>query len=277
MDQLKHELAAALSVMPDLAVRAILSRIITAYHHDWKVGPDGSMSTTRPVRLGGPLSISTLDMMALFRRLPISFTDFPHIAQGIFAAAAVIATGTAPLVAGEAGRLGLTGILSHATTANSGANLGTAVNTLMLGGGEVYEVSFRSYPATGLGGAICRTGFHTSATHADAANGVYCEIIDGILVGKTAKASVRSTTPTNYALGLNVWYRLQVALSQDYTTATFYLYDSVTDALLWTDSLSANLPLLVLGARHTATFNAPAIATGIHVVDYLAVSSYTPR
>jgi hypothetical protein len=85
-----------------------------------------------------------------------------------------------------------------------------------------------------------------TTTSADATDGVYIEMtqvggVDGTIVGKTAATGVRSSTGTSFVLVTGTWYKAVISLNAAANLATFQLY-SAAGALLWTDTLAANIP-----------------------------------
>jgi len=133
--------------------------------------------------------------------------------------------------------------IRSSTTANSGARALIYPTQIMLGGSE--NTDFILYIFTTASTTI-RLGFHNTSTHADARDGCYIEMaqvggVDGVIVGKTANNSVRSTTGTNYTLAIDTWYRLRVALNSDATLVTFTLF-AENGTQLWQDTLATNIP-----------------------------------
>jgi hypothetical protein len=94
--------------------------------------------------------------------------------------------------------------------------------------------------------------------------------VDGVIVGKTANNSARSTTGTSYTLVTNTWYRLRIEVNSDATLVTFSLF-SEAGALLWSDTLNSNIPTAAgreTGHGIVAT-NSGTTAVAMVDVDYL--------
>jgi hypothetical protein len=97
-----------------------------------------------------------------------------------------------------------------------------------------------------LAGSTIRLGLIDTITNADCTNGVYLEMttvggVPGTLVGKTAAAGARSTTASSYVLTSNTWYHTKIVINAAASLVTFTLY-SEAGAVLWTDTLNANIP-----------------------------------
>jgi hypothetical protein len=127
--------------------------------------------------------------------------------------------------------------------ANSGSRIRTDANSILISGGESADFIIR--PGI-LSGTTIRAGFLDTFTSADATDGCYIEMaqvggVNGVIVGKTASNSVRSTTATNLTLVTNTWYRLRVAVNAAANLVTFTCF-SEAGAVLWTDTLAANIP-----------------------------------
>lgn len=133
--------------------------------------------------------------------------------------------------------------LSSSATANSGRSVTTSTSTVLVAGGETIDVILRPQV---LAGTTIRLGLIDTTTISDCSDGAYFEMaqvggVDGVIVGKTASNSARSTTATNFTLTTNTWYRFKVVVNSNATRVDFYLY-SEAGALLWTDSLTTNIP-----------------------------------
>ena len=206
---------------------------------------------------------------------PVWSTDFlsTNAAQSIFIGAAVSAgtNTTAPAAGVIDGQHPGCILLRSSTTANSGYTYQTGLTQIRIGGGEVYDLVFRT-PAA-LTATTYRFGFHDTATSVDAVDGVYFEAVAGTLVGKTSSNSTRSTTATIATLAINTWYHARITVATDLSLATFALYD-MAGALVGSATLNANLPTASgreCGAGAIAT-NSGTTATDLIVLDYQAVS-----
>ena len=103
-------------------------------------------------------------------------------------------------------------------------------------------------------------------------DGVYCEIVDGTIVGKTANNSTRSTTATSFLLSANTFYRLNVTLNSDATLATFTLYADNSDTILWQDTLANNIPKTRTTGHGDIVTSSGTSAIALGAIDYLYVT-----
>lgn len=190
---------------------------------------------------------------------------FPFV--GVAVASGTAGTVTTGATANHPGVIRLT----SSTTTNSGYFIGTNITNLILGGGESAEAIFN---IAVLAGTTIRLGFHDSTTSGDAADGCYIEIAEtGVATGKTANNAARSSTGTTTTLSATTWYRANVTMNADATLATFSIY-SDAGALLWTDSLSTNIPTTSgreCGMAAIAT-NSGTSAIDLLYLDYMAIS-----
>lgn len=150
-----------------------------------------------------------------------------------------INTGTLGAISGTPKHPGVMPILSSATP-NSGYRIRLNPDSLLLGGGEKTTIIFK--PATTLLGVTARFGFHDSSDVTAPVDGVYAEIVDGVLSGKTSNNNTKSTTGTTFTLTADTWYRLVILLNNDATSAKFTLYADDSNTVLWSDSLAENIP-----------------------------------
>jgi hypothetical protein len=185
---------------------------------------------------------------------------------------AAIASGTFTEALGEKDHPGICRLLSS-INANSGYRITVDLSSLLLSGTEETIIVFR--PLT-LAGTTLRLGFRDNQTSADVVDGVYLEMsqvggIDGVIVGKTSNNSARSTTGTDYTLTTNTWYRLSIAINSDASLATFSLY-SAACSLLWSDSLSTNIPTARNTGHGIVATNSGTTAVQLIDVDYINLS-----
>ena len=116
-----------------------------------------------------------------------------------------------------------------------------------------------------------------SPTTETAVDGIYINIVNGILTAKTANSST-ATSSTNYSLTADNWYTLEITLNLTATTPgiIFTLYDSTLTSV-WTQTLSTNLPLnkilyMTMGIATMSTDSDFPIVQ----IDYLKHSINTP-
>lgn len=176
------------------------------------------------------------------------------------------------VVAGDATVLhpGIAIYKSHESNANSGYRYFTDIYNILLGGGEKSTIVFKT-KAT-LIGVKRRIGFQDSTSETNPTDGVYCEIANGVLTGKTANNGTLSTTSTSYTLAANTWYRLKIELNSDASLATFTLYEDNTNTVLWQNTLSENIPTGAArwcGHGDICILASPAAATEIGTIDYM--------
>lgn len=195
--------------------------------------------------------------------------------QGDFVGAAVSAgtNSTAP-AAGvvDASHPGVV-LLRSSTTANSGYQYSTRAVLLRIGGGEQFDIVFRT-PAA-FTGNTARFGFLDTFTSADSVDGVYFELsATGVIVGKTANNSVRTTSANIATLLVSTWYHCRIAVSNA-LNATFSVYD-MASTLIGTQSISTNMPTASgreTGCGFVAT-NSGTVATDLINLDYMSFGVY---
>lgn len=176
-----------------------------------------------------------------FIKYQLWYEDFgnTYLIQDFMAGSALVGgLLTTPTV--EAGRAGQVAFVSVAA-ANSGYRFSSATNSILIGGGETFEVEFKLGVLTN---ATLRFGFHDSIDHTDAVDGAYLEIAStGVATGKTANNSTRSSTGSTYTLSTGVWYRLRIAVNAGATSVAYSLSVSGAGAApVWSDTLTTNIP-----------------------------------
>jgi hypothetical protein len=131
-------------------------------------------------------------------------------------------------------------VYGSSSTINSGVGTRLNPSSILLVGGESTTIVFKT--ATTLNGVIRRMGFHDTVDHNPPTDGVYVEIINGVLEGETTNNGTRTATNTTYTLTADTWYRLKIELNSDATLATYTLFADDSSTILWTNSLSSNIP-----------------------------------
>ena len=201
------------------------------------------------------------------RRSPmLASTDFVNAIVTPFTTTAV-SGGTAVVTTSTANHPGVL-VLQSSTTANSGILV--TENNLNVLGGEQFDIVIQA-PAV-FTTVTSRFGFISTTTSADCSNGVYFEMSgSGVVIGKTATASVRSSTATVATLAVSTWYHCRLSMNAASTTATFTIYDD-TGIVLGTQSLSTNIPAsttfpLPVGIITTSS---GTVAFNCHLVDYMS-------
>jgi len=186
-----------------------------------------------------------------------------------------ILSGTIATPTGIAEHPGLLRITS-AAGANSGyvVRLGVlASNTLIMQGGEkmtsvlslvtAANTTIRSGCATGAGAVTVPT------------DGFYIRIVGTTLDGANVFGSVQSTTGTTYVITAGLWYRVESELNVAGTLVTFRCYLCSTGALVWSDTLSTNIPINVAVRSYVIAFSSAAGPTNLLDLDYVVY--YTNR
>lgn len=217
--------------------------------------------------------INALDMAYIKRKINTVSSEFLSTAgTGAVSpwAGTAISSGTQSPIDGIAKHPGIWRY-ACSTTANSGysTTLSGYLTGILISGGERSTIIFGT---TGtMSGVTRRMGYHDCSTSADATDGIYFEIVDGVIVGKTSAASVRSQTGTSYTLANSTWYRAEIIVSDNATSVTFNLYADNTDTVLWTATLDTNLPI---GATNTTRHGDICTSSGttalqIGLLDYM--------
>ena len=166
----------------------------------------------------------------------------------------------------------VTGTVTHpgqyketsSTTANSGAFIGTSINSVLLGGTETTELIFQVLTTANT---TVRFGFGDTQSITAPVDGAWINIAGTTLDGRTSSNSVSSTTGTNYTIAATTWYRAKVAVNSTATQVDFYLYNEA-GTQLWTASLTTNIP--TAAGREVGNFYI-ATNSGISAVDLLLV------
>jgi hypothetical protein len=207
-------------------------------------------------------------------------TDLATIANKLFndffasSSAQVPWTGTA-LASGtlgsSTGNVLHTGVVTYtsSTSANSGYRFVFAANALTLGGEEKTTIVFKT--AADLLTITRYMGFMDATGIADLADGVYAKIVDGVLSGETSNNSTVSVTATTFTLSASTWYRLKIELNSDASLATYTLYVDDSDIVLWTDTLSTNIPIARQSGHGDLCFSTGTTAILIGFLDYMDI------
>lgn len=177
-------------------------------------------------------------------RLTLIETDFLYNGTlqipGMLGAA--LSSGTCAVVAGEANHPGIVS-LSDSTTANGGYNFATAMNAILLSGGEKAVFVFK--PVSLRAAASFRLGWMDSvAVQTSPTDGVFFKSIANgtaiTIIGMCVSNAVSGSTPA-YTLTANTWYRGEIEINDAGTLVTFTIY-SEAGAQLWQQTLAANIP-----------------------------------
>lgn len=90
----------------------------------------------------------------------------------------------------------------------------------------------------------------------------------GTVKGACSNNSASTLTVTAFTPVVNTWYRLRIEVNADASLVTFYIYDCATGALMWSDTVSSNIP--TAAGRETG-FGVLAYKTTAGVVSLLDV------
>lgn len=169
---------------------------------------------------------------------------------------------------------GVLTITSTVTSANGGGNIIPANTStprgFAFGVGSKFDVIVRTASLAGTVnmrfGIIAGTVNPTQPT-----DGVYFTLTNNSLIGQTANSSVRSSTAAFTSIASDTWYHFRVIVTSS-TLATYQLYD-MNGSLLWSDTLTTNLPTIGTGVQPTfIAYNTVAESRQLAHVDYI---SYT--
>lgn len=130
--------------------------------------------------------------------------------------------------------------ITKSTTANSGYRVVTDSNAIRLKGGEVYPIRFCPLNLTTQ---TLRGGFIDATTVTESVDGVYFQIQNnGALVLKTSNNSVRTSSAVLATLVINTWYKIEVVIGANATTAYMNLYNAVGTLIATTPTIGTNIP-----------------------------------
>jgi len=178
------------------------------------------------------------------RSIPIQ-CEFTGISAALVAplGPAAVVSGTCAIVAGQAGHPGIAQ-LSSSTSANSGYLFNMGLTAVLISGGEVAELVFKT-PVIGLlATTTIRFGYHDTATITSPLDGVYFEMASGasgVMKGAARSNNTQTLTTDGLTLAASTWYRLKLKVNDTATQVDFYIYDAA-GSLLWTNNVQSNLP-----------------------------------
>jgi hypothetical protein len=189
--------------------------------------------------------------------------------------ALAISSGTQTFVTGLLNHPGVL-TLKSSSSANSGVafgNANAATSSIRIQGGEEFTTIFRLDRLTDV---TFNLGFHDKTSASGPVDAVCLSVAPttGVATGQAISNSSATNTASTYTLALSTWYRLVIKVNDDATAATFYLYDSATESLVWTDSVASNLPTDAgseLGCLITC------IHSGSSALDLISVDYYRLR
>lgn len=176
--------------------------------------------------------------------------------------------------------LGGTGGLSSTSMGvyriNSGANANSGGSVLFANSGLISTVglidglrydAYLLFPTLDSLSTI-RIGFIGGTNNqVDAVNGMYFEVNGATIVGKTANTNVRSTT-SGYTLSIATSYHLRITYL---TTSVLYEIYNPSGTLLWSASLTTNMPTSTLNCGLIAT-NSGIVTRTLVDIDYIGMT-----
>jgi len=228
---------------------------------------------------GVTISGTTYVGLPLDREFPLFSYDFSDSSVPVPLVGAALSSGTnSPAESGYVTKnhLGVR-LLKSSTTTGSGYDVKTSSVSRLIGGGEVFEAII----APRITNATIRAGYYDSGvTQTLPTDACYFLISsDGTAQGINYASGVSTASGTSYVMTSNTWYRIQVAVDESATSVTYYIYNSATGALLWSNSVMTNIPTAVgqeTGFGITA-WGGVGSAIGLVHVDYIATWVSTKR
>jgi hypothetical protein len=172
---------------------------------------------------------------------------------------------------------GVITITSSSGSSSSGGSIipssTTSPRNYAVGVGMQYDLIMRTGSLSA--NVIMRFGIFAGTVNAtQPSDGVYLRLNNNDLVGQTATGNTRSQTAAYTGITTPTWYHFRVKMASA-DLSVYELYD-MDGALLWTDSLTTNLPTIGTGVQPTfIAYNQIAEARQICQVDYVSFT-YPP-
>jgi hypothetical protein len=172
---------------------------------------------------------------------------------------------------------GVITITSSSGSSSSGGNIvpssTVSPRNYAVGVGMQYDLIMRTGSLSA--NVIMRFGIVAGTVNAtQPSDGVYLRLNNNDLVGQTATGNTRSQTAAYTGITTPTWYHFRVKMASA-NLSVYELYD-MDGALLWTDSLTTNLPTIGTGVQPTfIAYNQIAEARQICQVDYVSFT-YPP-
>lgn len=132
--------------------------------------------------------------------------------------------------------------LRSGTTANGGYTYKTSNQSADYFGVKTHKFRCAFMSLSDFTGRTLRIGYHDSTTHADAVDGAYFELVDGVCSAKTASNSVRTTAATTATLTLGVAYVFDIEVNAAGTAARFRIYEGTDPEPIFDETITENLP-----------------------------------
>lgn len=254
-----------------------MPKISSGYTEDTELNPDAWIVISTPLRdKKYKARLANLGILSFHNKMLPAYTEFlgtTSVDNDPFNGVSIL-SGTASAQTDVANHRGIWRLTSAASS-NSGYYIGlNMASSVLISGGETAEFIF-SLPVI-AGNLVNRLGFLDAVTVSNPIDGVFLSITGAVISGKTFSNSSTSTTATTYTLSVSTWYRGKVEINNTATLATFTIYDD-NGNVLWTDSLSTNIPT---GAGRETGFAVNSVknntgATDLIDLDWMAYYNYT--
>jgi hypothetical protein len=187
---------------------------------------------------------------------------------------AAINGGTITSVAGEVKHQGCVTV-SSSTTQNSGYRYIASYSGIVVGGQDDSTVVYKT-PANQATITV-RICYHDTTGSSAPTDGVYFEILEGVVTGNCANNTAMTATASNYTLSNNTWYRFKAELNADASVATFTVYADDTETVLWTDTVNANIPTTRQTGHGFVATSSGTSAISLGTIDYMDATLMSSR
>lgn len=161
--------------------------------------------------------------------------------------------------------------IRSSTTANSGYRYATTSVVGDLFGGVTKYFKCIWQPLTAHTNNTVRLGYHDATTSADAVDGAYFEIVNGVVSCKTANNSTRTTNATTTTLTINIHYTFIIEVNEAGTNVNFIVRNANTGAEVLNVNNTTNIPTTAgreFGTIFVAT-NSGTVASDIGILKYM--------
>lgn len=150
--------------------------------------------------------------------------------------------GTAPAAASMLGYNPFGLLLRSSTTANSGYSYRSTSMTNLLFGTVAQKFRCQLLLPSALATRAIRVGFLDTTNTADAVDGAYFEIGDGLIGAKTASNSVRTTHGTAYTLASQTPATLEIDVAANASSARFRVWTGTDETPELDVTITTNIP-----------------------------------
>jgi hypothetical protein len=163
------------------------------------------------------------------------------------------------------------GIRTYSSSANANSGYFITTNTIsfILMGGEKTTFIFKT--PLSQASITRRMGFHTTQDSNSPTDGIYAKIVNGVIAGETSNNNEKSATNTTYTLSADTWYRLKIELNQAKTLVTYTLYADNSDSVLWTNTISTNIPTARVVGHGDVVTSSGTTAIALGQIDYMDI------